>query len=186
MLGCTVEMLSQAERWGTQIVIEDVEHVDLSQRPFVVRGSETEVRAHSIIIATGATAKRLGIPSEEEFWSNGISACAICDGALLIPRLRLFACHPDMLIDAPGLYPKRRPAHTFCFRRMLCTETFVASAAGASPAFKQKELAVVGGGDTALEEALYLTKYGKHVSGSCRLYVPPRPPRRQVSGPVLT
>ena len=61
--------------------LQDVEHVDLSQRPFLLRGSETEVRAHSIIIATGATAKRLGIPSEETFWSNGISACAICDGA---------------------------------------------------------------------------------------------------------
>ena len=61
--------------------LQDVEHVDLSQRPFLLRGSETEVRAHSIIIATGATAKRLGIPNEETFWSNGISACAICDGA---------------------------------------------------------------------------------------------------------
>ena len=63
--------------------LQDVEHVDLSQRPFLVRGSETEVRTHSIIIATGANAKRLGIPSEEQFWSNGISACAICDGARL-------------------------------------------------------------------------------------------------------
>lgn len=106
-------MQAQAERWGTELLQEDVEFVDLSQRPFVVRGTEREVKAHSIIIATGATAKRLGIPSEERFWSNGISACAICDGA--------------------------------------------------SPAFKQKELAVVGGGDTAVEEALYLTKYGKHV-----------------------
>ena len=71
------------------------------------------MRAHSIIIATGATAKRLGIPSEEEFWNNGISACAVCDGA--------------------------------------------------SSTFRQQELAVVGGGDTAAEEALYLTKYGKKV-----------------------
>ncbi len=66
-----------------------------------------------MIIATGATAKRLGIPSEEEFWNNGISACAVCDGA--------------------------------------------------SSSYRQQELAVVGGGDTAAEEALYLTKYGKQV-----------------------
>jgi len=66
-----------------------------------------------VVIATGATARRLGIPSEHEFWSRGISACAICDGA--------------------------------------------------SPIFKNKELGVVGGGDSATEEAVYLTKYGKHV-----------------------
>ena len=87
--------------------------MDLSQRPFVVRGSDTVARAHSLIIATGATAKRLGIPSEQRYWSSGISACAICDGA--------------------------------------------------SPIFKGQELAVVGGGDTATEEAVYLTKYGRHV-----------------------
>jgi thioredoxin reductase (NADPH) len=72
-----------------------------------------QVRAHSIILATGATAKRLGLPSEQEFWNNGISACAVCDGA--------------------------------------------------SSAFRRQELAVVGGGDTAAEEALYLTKYGSTV-----------------------
>lgn len=71
------------------------------------------MKCHSIIIATGATARRLGLPREHEFWSRGISACAICDGA--------------------------------------------------SPIFKGQELAVVGGGDTATEEALYLTKYAGHV-----------------------
>jgi len=106
-------MRAQAERWGAVLETEDVESVDLSVRPFVIKNSERTVRAHSVIIATGATAKRLGIPSEERFWSNGISACAICDGA--------------------------------------------------SPIFKGQELAVVGGGDTATEEAIYLTKYGKHV-----------------------
>lgn len=65
------------------------------------------------MIATGATARRLGLPREHEFWSRGISACAICDGA--------------------------------------------------SPVFKGQELAVVGGGDTAAEEAVYLTKFAKHV-----------------------
>lgn len=106
-------MRSQAEKWGSEMLLEDVESVDLSVRPFVVKGMETTVRTNSIILATGATAKRLGIPSEHEFWSRGISACAICDGA--------------------------------------------------SPLFKDQELAVVGGGDTATEEAVYLTKYGKHV-----------------------
>lgn len=107
------KMRAQAERWGSELLTEDVEHVDLSSRPFTVRTSDTEVKTHSIIIATGATAKKLGIPSEEKFWSQGISACAICDGA--------------------------------------------------SYSFRNKELAVVGGGDTAVEEAIYLTKYASKV-----------------------
>lgn len=107
------KMQQQAERWGAELYTEDVETVDLSQRPFVIRSTEREVKANSLIIATGATARKLGIPSEGEFWSNGISACAICDGA--------------------------------------------------SPLFKNRELAVVGGGDSATEEAVYLTKYAKHV-----------------------
>ncbi len=106
-------MKAQAERWGAELVTEDVTSVDLSQRPFVVRSEEREVKAHSIIIATGATAKRLNLPSEAEYWSRGISACAICDGA--------------------------------------------------TPIFRGAPLAVVGGGDSAAEEAIYLTKYGKHV-----------------------
>ncbi|MDY6783576.1 MAG: thioredoxin-disulfide reductase [Cyanobacteriota bacterium] len=106
-------MKAQAERWGTECYTEDVTEVDLSQRPFVIKSSEREVRAHSLIIATGATAKRLNLPSEAEYWSNGISACAICDGA--------------------------------------------------TPIFKAEELAVVGGGDSAAEEAVYLTKYGSRV-----------------------
>ncbi|CAI5960046.1 unnamed protein product [Closterium sp. NIES-65] len=108
-----IRMKQQAERWGAELHTEDVEYVDLQTRPFTVRSSDREVRAHSVIIATGATARRLGLPSEREYWSRGISACAICDGA--------------------------------------------------SPIFKGQELAVVGGGDTAVEEALYLTKYAKHV-----------------------
>lgn len=106
-------MRQQAERWGSNLMLEDVERVDLSRRPFTVYGTDTTVQTNSIIVATGATAKRLNIPSESKFWSNGISACAICDGASYI--------------------------------------------------FKGQELAVVGGGDTATEEAIYLTKYGKHV-----------------------
>ncbi|RMZ53217.1 hypothetical protein APUTEX25_005206, partial [Auxenochlorella protothecoides] len=106
-------MRRQAERWGARLVTEDVESVDLGARPFTVRGTDTTARAHSLIIATGATAKRLGIPSESTYWSAGISACAICDGA--------------------------------------------------SPLFRNQPLVVVGGGDTAVEEAMYLTKYGTHV-----------------------
>ncbi|WP_263971780.1 thioredoxin-disulfide reductase [Leptolyngbya ohadii] len=106
-------MKAQAIRWGAELVTEDVTYVDFTQRPFVIRSEEREVRAHSVIIATGATAKRLGLPCEHEFWSRGISACAICDGA--------------------------------------------------TPIFRQAELAVIGGGDSAAEEAVYLTKYGSHV-----------------------
>jgi thioredoxin reductase (NADPH) len=106
-------MKAQALRWGAELVTEDVISVDLSQRPFVIRSEEKEVRAHSLIIATGATAKRLGLPSEPMFWNRGMSACAICDGA--------------------------------------------------TPIFRNVELAVIGGGDTAAEEAIYLTKYGSHV-----------------------
>ncbi len=107
-------MKAQAVRWGAELYTEDVTFVDLSQRPFVVRSQEREIRAHSIVIATGATAKRMGLPSEQKFWNQGISACAICDGA--------------------------------------------------TPIFKGVELAVIGGGDTAAEEAIFLTKYGSHVN----------------------
>ncbi|MER3435228.1 MAG: thioredoxin-disulfide reductase [Leptolyngbya sp. ERB_1_1] len=107
------QMKAQAERWGAELVTEDVLSVDFSQRPFTIRAETLEVKAHSVVIATGATAKRLGLPSEHEFWSRGISACAICDGA--------------------------------------------------TPIFRGVPLVVIGGGDTAAEEAIYLTKYGDHV-----------------------
>ena len=106
-------MKQQAIRWGAELVTEDVTFVDFSQRPFVIRSEEREVHAHTVIIATGATAKRLGLLGEVEYWSRGISACAICDGA--------------------------------------------------TPIFRNAELTVVGGGDSAAEEAVYLTKYGSHV-----------------------
>jgi thioredoxin reductase len=106
-------MRRQAERWGAELHTEDVEAVDVTTRPFTIRTTEREVRAHSIIMATGATARRLGIPSEGQLWGKGISACAICDGA--------------------------------------------------SPLFKGGEVAVVGGGDSAAEEAVYLTKYSARV-----------------------
>ncbi|WP_202951153.1 thioredoxin-disulfide reductase [Synechococcus sp. PCC 7336] len=106
-------MQAQAERWGAEIYTEDVTEVDFSQRPFTIRSDEREVKAHSVIIATGATAKRLGLPSEKTYWNRGISACAICDGA--------------------------------------------------TPIFRDAELAAIGGGDSAAEEAVFLAKYGSHV-----------------------
>ncbi|MFN9623384.1 MAG: thioredoxin-disulfide reductase [Cyanobacteriota bacterium] len=105
---------AQALRWGTQLLEVDATRIDLSQRPFTVVTSEGEtIRTQSLILATGASANRLHLPQEENFWSRGISACAICDGA--------------------------------------------------TPQFRQEQLAVVGGGDSACEEAVYLTKYGSHV-----------------------
>ena len=106
-------MRAQAQRWGAELYTEDVTFVDLSQRPFVVRSDERELRTHSLIIATGATAKRLHLPGEETYWNRGMSACAVCDGAM--------------------------------------------------PMFRGVELVVIGGGDTACEEATYLTKFGSHI-----------------------
>jgi thioredoxin reductase (NADPH) len=109
------KMRAQANKFGTLILTEDVQEVDLKQRPFIVKGSNHSFTAKSIIIATGATAKRLDIEGTKEgqFWQKGVTACAVCDGA--------------------------------------------------SPIFRNKNLFVIGGGDTAVEEALFLTKYGSKV-----------------------
>ena len=106
---------NQAEKFGTEILTEDVKSVDFSQRPFHVKGSKTEVLADSVIIATGALAKRLDIEGarDGEFWQKGVTACAVCDGA--------------------------------------------------APIFRDKDLFVIGGGDSACEEAIFLTKYGRKV-----------------------
>ncbi|MDN3508144.1 MAG: FAD-dependent oxidoreductase, partial [Simkaniaceae bacterium] len=106
---------AQAKRFGTEILTEDVKSVDFSKRPFVITGSKRVVEADAVIIATGATAKRLDIPGgrDGELWQKGVTACAVCDGA--------------------------------------------------NPIFREKDLYVVGGGDTAVEEAIFLTKYAKHV-----------------------
>ena len=106
---------AQSERFGTKILTEDVESVDLSKRPFTVRGTQTAALADALIIATGANAKRLEIPGagDGEFWQKGVSSCAVCDGA--------------------------------------------------APIFKNRPLYVIGGGDTAVEEAIFLTKYGSRV-----------------------
>lgn len=106
---------AQALRFGTKILTEDVESIDLKRHPFVVTG-KTVYEADAIIIATGANAKRLDIPGtrDGEFWQRGVTACAVCDGAM--------------------------------------------------PIFRNKPLFVIGGGDTAMEEALYLTKFGSTVN----------------------
>ncbi|WOO84851.1 Thioredoxin reductase [Vanrija pseudolonga] len=109
---------AQSERFGTEIITETIAKVDLSSRPFKywTEGEEEEadfLTADTIIIATGASAKRLFLPGEDTYWQSGISACAVCDGAV--------------------------------------------------PIFRNKALAVIGGGDSAAEEAMYLTKYGSHV-----------------------
>lgn len=110
-------MRKQSERFGTQIITETVAKVDLSKRPFKYWAEYEEDKephtADAIIIATGASARRLGLPGEEKYWQNGISACAVCDGAV--------------------------------------------------PIFRNKPLVVIGGGDSAAEEAMFLTKYGSHV-----------------------
>ena len=104
---------AQAVRWGTRLVEADADAIDLSQRPFRIQADGQTIQAHAVILATGASANRLGLPSEQHFWNAGISACAICDGA--------------------------------------------------TPQFRDVELAVVGGGDSACEEAVYLTKYASRV-----------------------
>ena len=106
-------MKSQAVRWGTKLIESDVISIDSSLKPLILKTKEEIIKTNSLIIATGASANRLGIINEKEFWSKGISACAICDGA--------------------------------------------------TPQFRDAELAVVGGGDSACEEAVYLTKYGSRV-----------------------
>ncbi len=97
------QMKAQAVRWGAELVTEDVTSVDFSQRPFVIRSDEYEVKAHTVIIATGATAKRLGLPCEDQFWSRGISACAICDGATPIFR------GAELAIVGGEIPPPRKP-----------------------------------------------------------------------------
>ena len=76
----------QCARFGTELLREDVESVDLSSRPFKVFGKKTQTTCDALIIATGATAKRLDIPGagEDGFWQKGVTACAICDGAMPI------------------------------------------------------------------------------------------------------
>src|SRR3989454_4766097 len=112
-----MEFRKQAERFGTEFLEAWITHVDLQQRPFTLYTDDKIIKADALIIASGASAKWLGIPGEAKtphgFGGNGVSACATCDGPL--------------------------------------------------PAFRNKHLVVVGGGDTAMEEATFLTRYAKRV-----------------------
>jgi len=105
-------MREQAERFGTEIVTADVTKVDFSSRPFGVWVNDTEYRAESVIISTGASARWLGLDSEERLRGHGVSSCATCDGFF----------------------------------------------------FKDQPMVVVGGGDSAAEEALYLARIGSKVT----------------------
>jgi thioredoxin reductase (NADPH) len=105
----------QAVRFGTTLIQEDVIEVDFSIYPFRIKGTTTECLAEAVIICTGAKANRIDVPGtrESEYWQRGVTACAVCDGAM--------------------------------------------------PMFRGKPLVVIGGGDTACEEALFLTKFGSKV-----------------------
>lgn len=82
-----IRMRQQAERFGTRIITEDIESVDVTRRPFVLKDTAgTTVEAHALVIATGASANYLGLDSESKYKNFGVSACAVCDGAL--PRFR--------------------------------------------------------------------------------------------------
>lgn len=105
----------QAIRFGAEVLTDDVDSVDFSKRPFTVIGKKFSCEADAVIISTGATAKRLEIPGagDGEFWQKGVTACAVCDGAM--------------------------------------------------PIFRNKPLYVIGGGDSAVEEGTFLTKFASRV-----------------------
>jgi thioredoxin reductase (NADPH) len=101
----------QAERFGTEFITDDVTRVDFSEQPYRVYVGDVEYRAHAVIVATGASARWLDLPSEQRLKGRGVSACATCDGAF----------------------------------------------------FRDKVIVVVGGGDSAMEEATFLTRFGTKV-----------------------
>jgi len=110
--GLMERMQKHAERFKTEIIFDHIRSVDLKARPFKLTGDSGEYSCDALIIATGASAKYLGIPSEEKFRGKGVSACATCDGFF----------------------------------------------------YKNQKVAVVGGGNTAVEEALYLSNIAEHVT----------------------
>ena len=105
-------MKKQAQRFGAEYRVETVTKVDLGKRPFAVGTEENEYRADSLIVATGASARMLGLPSEKKLLGRGVSTCATCDAAF----------------------------------------------------FRDRNVVVVGGGDTAVEEAIFLTKFARKVT----------------------
>lgn len=102
----------QAARFGTEYITSDVIDADFSERPFRISSGDGDIRTHSVIIATGASAKLLGVPGERELLGHGVSTCATCDGFF----------------------------------------------------FRDRDLVVVGGGDSAVEEAIFLTKFASKVT----------------------
>ena len=111
-----MDFKDQAERFGTRVITEEIARVDLTERPFRLwSGAGEEIEARTVIIATGANARWIGLPNEERLAQSGggVSACAVCDGAL--------------------------------------------------PHFRDRVIAVVGGGDSAMEDALYMTKFASEV-----------------------
>ena len=107
-----LEFRSQAERFGAEFVTDDVTRVDFTERPFRVWVGDDEYSAETVIVATGATARQLGLPSEQAMQGKGVTYCAVCDAAF----------------------------------------------------YRDKEVLVVGGGDSAMEEALFLTKFASKVT----------------------
>lgn len=107
-----VRMQKHAERFQTEIIQDWIMEADLSQKPFLLKSEETEYTCDALIIATGASARYLGLPSEDAFKGKGVSACATCDGFF----------------------------------------------------YRNKPVAVIGGGNTAVEEALYLSNIASHVT----------------------
>ncbi|MBI2842971.1 MAG: thioredoxin-disulfide reductase [Armatimonadetes bacterium] len=105
-------MQAQAEKFGAQVMLTDIQSVNLTGPEKIIRTSEGELKARTVIIATGARPRRLGVPGEKEFQGRGVSYCATCDG----------------------------------------------------PFFKGKKLAVIGGGDTAVEDSVYLTRFADDVT----------------------
>ncbi|OCG02312.1 thioredoxin-disulfide reductase [Gilliamella sp. wkB112] len=106
-----IKMKEHAERFNTEIILDQIDRVDFNQKPFKLYGSETEYSCDALIIATGASAQYLGLPSEQAFKSKGVSACATCDGFF----------------------------------------------------YRNQKVAVVGGGNTAVEETLYLANIASEV-----------------------
>jgi thioredoxin reductase (NADPH) len=104
-------MKKQAEHFGTEMIADDVTAVDVSRRPFVIRAGSTTYEAHTVVVATGASAKLLGLDAETKLMGRGVSTCATCDGFF----------------------------------------------------FRDQDIMVVGGGDSAMEEALYLARLGRKV-----------------------
>jgi thioredoxin reductase (NADPH) len=102
----------QAERFGSEFLTDDVTRVDFTERPLRVWVGDEEYRAHAVIVATGATARQLGLPSEQALQGRGVTYCATCDGAF----------------------------------------------------YREKEVVVIGGGDSAMEEAVFLTRFASKVS----------------------